>query len=432
MIKVNIDYFNLSILNAYDKDNYPFLLSNKKYLKNTSQYSILFTKPSKEIILKNIDDFDFLTRLNSKIKMNNIHNELPFIGGYFVYLSYELIAQIEKKINNKINTYPNIIAYAGKIDTAIIVNNATKKTFIINEYDDNYKVNNIIKDIDKAKQVKQKKQIIKTDIINNDRDEFISNVEKSKQYIKSGDIFQINLARFWQINLAKNYSAYDIYQQLCKKNPAPFSALASFAGMDIISASPERLFKLNNNIIQTRPIAGTRPRGVNDNYIKQELLNNSKERAEHVMLLDLERNDLGRICKYGSIKIDEFMIIESYSSVHHIVSNIVGELKKNINFKNIITAVFPGGTITGCPKVRCMEIIAELETSFRGAYTGSIGYISNNGKMDFNILIRSFIKKDNVLELNTGSGIVFDSNADTEADETEYKAKGMLGIFSNY
>ncbi len=432
MIKVNIDYFNLSILNAYDKDSYPFLLSSAIYLKNTSQYSILFTKPVAEIVLKNINDFDFLTKLNSKLEINNIDNELPFIGGYFVYLSYELIAQIEKKIKNIINKYPNIIAYAGKIDTAIIVNNATKETFIINEFDDNNKINKIIKDIYQAKQKKQKKQIIKANIINNDRYEFIKNIKKSKQYIKSGDIFQINLSRFWQINLVKNYSACDIYQKLCNKNPAPFSVLASFAGMDIISASPERLFKVANNTIQTRPIAGTRPRGVNDSYLKQELLSNNKERAEHIMLLDLERNDLGRICEYGSIHIDEFMIIESYPSVHHIVSNIVGELKENISFKNIITATFPGGTITGCPKVRCMEIITELETNTRGAYTGSIGYISNNNKMDFNILIRTFIKKDNILELRAGSGIVFDSNANNEANETEYKAQGMLEIFSNY
>jgi anthranilate synthase component 1 len=248
----------------------------------------------------------------------------------------------------------------------------------------------------------------------------------------AGDIFQANLSRKWQAKLKNNPDTIDIYHKLRKVNPAPFSAFASFAGFEIISSSPERLFSVENNIIQTRPIAGTRPRGdkISDDKLKTELSTNLKEQAEHLMLLDLERNDLGRVCEYGSVKVDEVMSIESYAFVHHIVSNISGKLKKNTTFADIITALFPGGTITGCPKIRSMQIIAELENKPRDAYTGSLGYISNCGKMDFNILIRTIIKQNDDISISAGAGIVYDSDPEKETLETEHKAIGMLKVFN--
>jgi anthranilate synthase component 1 len=189
---------------------------------------------------------------------------------------------------------------------------------------------------------------------------------------------------------------------------------------------------VNDNKIEMRPIAGTHPRGVGvqDESLKQRLINHPKEQAEHIMLLDLQRNDLGRVCEFGSIEIDEMMTLESYPYVHHIVSNIKGRLKPKINIAHLLRALFPGGTITGCPKIRCMQIIAELESGVRGAYTGSLGYISNNGKMDFNILIRSMVKQGKNLDFRAGAGIVFDSKAQRELEETEYKAQGILKIFA--
>jgi anthranilate synthase component 1 len=222
-----------------------------------------------------------------------------------------------------------------------------------------------------------------------------------------------------------------VYQALKQSNPAPFAALANFESFSIISSSPERLFSVNGSQIETRPIAGTHPRGngEEDDFLKQQLMNHPKEQAEHVMLLDLERNDLGRVCEYGSVDVNEVMGLETYPFVHHIVSNIKGKLKQGITIKDIICALFPGGTITGCPKVRCMQIIAELEQMPRQAYTGSLGYISSNGKMDFNILIRTISKQDKILTFRAGAGIVFDSIAQRELEETKHKAEGVLKIF---
>ena len=430
---ITISIPNLVHLNALNPSRYPFLLETKAKLKGEHHYSFLFTHPQDAIILNDIGQFSFLDKLDHCLSLEKNKSTQPFTGGYFVYLSYELIAQLEPKLAKKVtisNEFP--IAYAVKIDSAIIIDHDQNKAFIVDKDNNKNRINQIQKDLKTiANQTNQTKVNIQGSINNDDHDIFVKNIEKIKDYIKQGDVFQVNLSRLWQINLTKNHSANTLYQALQHHNPAPFSALASFSGFDIISSSPERLFSVSNKIIQTRPIAGTRPRGNSkqDTGLKQELLNHPKEQAEHIMLIDLERNDMGRICQYGSIKIDDLMMIETYPSVHHIVSNISGKLNKKTKFSDIIKAIFPGGTITGCPKIRCMEIIAQLENATnRGAYTGSIGYISNNGKMDFNILIRSLIKKDNNLSLRTGAGIVYDSDAKKEALETQYKAKGVLSI----
>ncbi|MBE8190347.1 MAG: aminodeoxychorismate synthase, component I, partial [Candidatus Thioglobus sp.] len=241
----------------------------------------------------------------------------------------------------------------------------------------------------------------------------------------------LNLSRKWSYELQKTASPAQIYQALKRSNPAPFAALAMFENFNIISSSPERLFSVAAGKVQTRPIAGTHPRGAGkaDERLKTQLKNHPKEQAEHIMLLDLERNDLGKICQYGSVKVNQTMGLESYQFVHHLVSNIIGELKSGVSIKELVSALFPGGTITGCPKVRCMQIIAELENSPRQAYTGSLGYISSNGKMDFNILIRSIIQQQNSLKFRAGAGIVFDSIAQQELAETKHKAEGILRIF---
>jgi anthranilate synthase component 1 len=196
-----------------------------------------------------------------------------------------------------------------------------------------------------------------------------------------------------------------------------------------MSSSPERLLSIQGNRVSTRPIAGTRPRGANpeqDAHIVRSLLGNEKERAEHVMLIDLERNDLGRVCVGGSVKVDEYMCVETYAHVHHIVSNVSGVLREAVSPIQVIRALFPGGTITGCPKVRCMEIIAELEACGRGAYTGSVGYLNRDGGCDLNILIRTITAQGGAIRFRAGAGIVADSNADAELAETRAKAKGLL------
>jgi anthranilate synthase component 1 len=219
-----------------------------------------------------------------------------------------------------------------------------------------------------------------------------------------------------------------LYAALRCANPAPFAGLLQQPGWSLASSSPERLLEIRHGIAQTRPIAGTRPRvaGDDDDARIHELVASPKERAEHVMLVDLERNDLGRVCVPGSVSVDERMVVESYAHVHHIVSNVRGVLHKGVTPGQAIAAVFPGGTITGCPKVRCMEIIAELEGVPRGAYTGALGYLNHNGDGDFNILIRTLELIGNEVGFRAGAGIVVDSEAEAELAETRAKARGML------
>ena len=232
-----------------------------------------------------------------------------------------------------------------------------------------------------------------------------------------------------------------MFRALSRQNPSSFAAMACLKNMTIISSSPERLVSVKNDIVETRPIAGTRPRHSDqqsDNALAEELLAHPKEQAEHIMLIDLERNDLGRVCRPGSIEVNELMVLESWQHVHHIVSNVRGKLENNKSPVDVLRAVFPGGgTITGCPKVRCIEILAEMEQQARGAYTGSLGYINNDGSMDFNILIRTMVRdrsgyntEHNKITFRAGGGIVSDSVAEKELEETRAKAKGLLKIFS--
>jgi anthranilate synthase component 1 len=262
-----------------------------------------------------------------------------------------------------------------------------------------------------------------------DPQQYLDAVARIHNYIVEGDVFQVNLSRCWRINLGQTVDAAVLFDNLGIHNPSPFSGLARWPDAAIISSSPERLVSVHGKTVETRPIAGTRPRSATaaaDVGLSDELMSNPKERAEHVMLIDLERNDLGRICVPGSIEVNELMVLESFAHVHHIVSNVRGTLRDDVLPGQVIRAVFPGGTITGCPKVRCMEIIAELEHEARGAYTGSMGYINRDGSMDLNILIRSMVYCGNELQLRAGAGIVADSVAAAELEETRSKARGLL------
>jgi anthranilate/para-aminobenzoate synthase component I len=253
-------------------------------------------------------------------------------------------------------------------------------------------------------------------------------VKRAKDYIKAGDIFQANLSQRVSAHVG-DISPWQIYSVLSSINPAPFSAFLDMGEYSIVSSSPERLVRIVGDMVETRPIAGTRPRGSDaegDRQMRADLLLNEKERAEHIMLIDLERNDLGKIADYSTVGVDELMITEDYSHVIHIVSNVTGKMAKGKNCFDAIRATFPGGTITGVPKVRCMEIIDELEPVTRGPYTGSIGYISFNGDMDLNIIIRTFVMKDQTAYVQAGAGIVADSDPEREYYETLKKAEALI------
>ncbi|HKO30309.1 MAG TPA: anthranilate synthase component I family protein [Nitrospiraceae bacterium] len=269
------------------------------------------------------------------------------------------------------------------------------------------------------------------------RDAYLQRVRRCQEYIAAGDVYQANLSHRFALEPLGSYDEgtnrqpyeQELYRRLQAVNPSPFSGLIHFDDVTLISSSPERLVRLHNRQADTRPIAGTRRRGFDtrdDQRLVDELLANEKERAEHLMLVDLERNDLGRVCRFGSVQVDEFMAIEQYSHVSHIVSNISGCLRPDATPFDLIQALFPGGTITGVPKIRCMEIIEELEPVRRGPYTGSFGYIGWNGNLDLNIVIRTLVWCKGKGYLQVGAGIVADSDPDKEYEETLQKAQAFF------
>ncbi|QFQ24169.1 aminodeoxychorismate synthase component I [Bacillus thuringiensis] len=252
---------------------------------------------------------------------------------------------------------------------------------------------------------------------------FMKAVECIQEYIGAGDVFQVNLSTRQERTLQTH--PLEIYTSLREINPSPYMGYLELGDFQIVSGSPELLIKKQGTEVSTRPIAGTRSRGADeqeDEELARELIENEKERAEHVMLVDLERNDLGRVCKYGTVEVDEFMVIEKYSHVMHIVSNVRGEVEEDKDAFDLVKAVFPGGTITGAPKIRTMEIIEELEPVRRGIYTGSIGWIGYSGDTELNIVIRTLLAKDGKAHVQAGAGIVIDSNPENEYKESLKKA----------
>jgi len=434
---------DLLALHESKSDTYPYYLESSavETVQGSESFDILFAYPQQllekktdeQVYLNNklVEKTDFLQKFDSLwVNEKNQYSEsgLPFLGGWFVYLGYELVNEIEPglSLTNFDNALP--IAFASRVPVALMYSHKDDVTFLVCEKEFEKYSANVEQDIHDLTEQPDKYQ--DTHIVNEElADRYTDSIQKILQYIKDGDVFQVNLSRAWNSKANNQLNASEIYRKLRTTNPAPFSALVKHGRASIVSSSPERLVRVKNNKVETRPIAGTRPRGKSssdDQKLREELLNNYKERAEHIMLIDLERNDLGRISQPGTINVDELMTIETYAHVHHIVSNISGKLKENTKPGEVLRAVFPGGTITGCPKVRCMEIINELEQAPRSAYTGSLGYVNQNGDMDFNILIRTLIVNGDEIQFRAGAGIVADSIPENELKETRAKAKGML------
>lgn len=371
---------------------------------------------------------------------------LPFASGWQLYLGYELAGQVEPVLAPLLSTEADsVIAQARRVRGALLFNHRLNQAWCCLEMASETLLEKIETDIQVAELKGNKDSIEFCSVQEDAAENFESAVGKTLQYIHDGDVFQVNLSRAWRLQCDAALPSQTIYQQLVNNNPAPFSAWLSVAGeqgFELISSSPERLVSItfdadeNDAWVNTRPIAGTRPRMPakehNQRYL-DELRQSPKENAEHLMLIDLERNDLGRVCKPGSIEVNELMSIESFAHVHHIVSNVRGKKRDGVTAGEVIAAVFPGGTITGCPKVRCMQIIAELEACERGAYTGAVGYLGLDGRMDLNIVIRSLVRSHKTpesLTLRAGAGIVADSNAQHELAETRAKANSVLRAFS--
>ncbi len=419
---------DLLALHEIRPGRYPHLLESVAR-GGTGRFDILFAFPGHSLALAALDDFDFLSSLDqcwSQERLHAAYPALPFRGGWFLYLGYELAGQVEPVLRLPQQPQSLPMAMATRIPAAVICDHAAGETWLVAEQGEGELLEAIQDDLAHAT-APQQHTLVSPRLIEEPAERFLEGVERIKRFIVEGDVFQVNLSRAWRGELAGDLTAHEIYRRLRRHNPGPFAGLASFSDGAVISSSPERLVSVTDGTVQTRPIAGTLPRRPgSDTAIAAELLGNPKERAEHVMLIDLERNDLGRVSVPGSVQVDELMVAETYAHVHHIVSNIRGRLRDEVTPGEVIRAVFPGGTITGCPKVRCMEIIAELEQQARGAYTGSMGYLNRNGDMDLNILIRTISLSGNMLNLRAGAGIVADSQPQRELEETRAKARGML------
>jgi para-aminobenzoate synthetase component 1 len=351
-----------------------------------------------------------------------------FPGGFFGYFAYDLAGQIERLPRRARRDRPVPQLWLDWVDlTAIYDHDAG--TLTLATLDSSVNLQALEQEVRQALRAPLSSFV--PPVISPPRpllrqEEFVTIVERVRDYIAAGDIYQANLSCRFDGAFVGN--AGDLYGRLRRINPSPFAALLRSPGLEIVSSSPERLVSLHDGLAETRPIAGTRRRGGSrpeDARLGEELLAHPKERAEHIMLLDLERNDLGKVCRPGSVTVDELMALERYSHVTHIVSNVRGELCHDQGPFDLIRATFPGGTITGVPKKRCMEIIEELEPVGRGTYTGSAGYVSVTGDMDLNILIRTFQKFDDEITYQVGAGIVADSVPEREWEECLAKGEAL-------
>ena len=405
--------------------------NDRSYLIEDKSKKRIKGSPDK-IIEKIIESFNFKTP-------TSLPPICSLISGYFSYDSIRYIEKIPNKCKDDLKL-PDVRLL--RPQTVIIHDNLKKKIFyIVNVFKDkkisNYKkvylrikedIERLLMESSFKKTSPQRTSFSNFKVKSNtSKNKFLAMITKAKKYIKLGDIFQVVLSQRFEAKLSK--SPLDIYKKLRNTNPSPFMYFFNFTDFQIIGASPEILVRLRDNKITVRPIAGTRPRGKDvkeDNFLAKDLLNDKKELSEHLMLLDLGRNDAGKVSKINSIKVTESFIIEKYSHVMHIVSNVIGIYNKKFTKFKTLLAGFPAGTVSGAPKIRAMEIIDELETSKRKVYAGGIGYFSSNGEFDTCIALRTAIAKEDKFYVQAGAGIVADSNPIKEYEETINKAKALL------
>ncbi len=424
--------FDLLRIHNAAPGRYPFLLESVVHGTPQARFDLLLAFPGRRIVAEEGSE-PFLNRLDRAWREHPCFGTrtpagLPFAGGWFLYLGYELAGQIEPGLELPKEGPSLPIAMAVAMAGALIVDHQAGALHLVAEPGGETLIETMRADIAALAEEQEEDLSIEAGLEEDPPRRFLDGVERIRRYIREGDVFQVNLSRAWRGTL-KRGDATALYRNLRRHNPAPFAALMRWDDKAVISSSPERLIEIRGDRIATRPIAGTRPRGRDERSdldLSRTLMSHPKERAEHVMLIDLERNDLGRVCRPGTVEVDELMVLESYAHVHHIVSNVRGRLRPGVTPGEAIAATFPGGTITGCPKVRCMEIIAELEGCRRGPYTGSLGYLGHDGSMDLNILIRTLLLEGRDLTFRTGAGIVADSVPERELEETRAKARGLL------
>jgi para-aminobenzoate synthetase component 1 len=399
--------------------------------------------------------FDVLGRLLEIYKLDHCPSPVPFLGGAVGYFSYDLCHFVERLPFTAIDDLKLPESYFAFYDAILAFDHLEERAYLVvtgfPEMEEGQRLRRARMRLEELKtwlyaasptqQVplprrerlgegefqptpENRKILLKS---NCTPEEYIKAVDRVREYIAAGDVFQVNLSQRFESDLP--YPPYELYKRLRRVNPAPFASYLNFQGVSIVSASPERFLKVQGDLVETRPIKGTRPRGrdaVEDQSLAQELTYSVKDRAENVMIVDLERNDLGRVCRYGTVKVAELAILETFPTVFHLTSTIVGKLRRGKSNIDLLKATFPGGSITGAPKVRAMEIIDELEPTKRSVYTGSIGYLGFNEDLDINIVIRTFLIKEGKAYFQVGGGIIYDSDPEAEYMETLDKAKALI------
>jgi para-aminobenzoate synthetase component 1 len=425
--------------------SHPVLLESTFREREIGRYSLVSAEPflvvkskRSEITVQNDvavkvysgNPFPFLRGLLREYELKD-HNELPFAGGAIGYFAYDLNQHLERLPNWTLDDLLLPDMYFCFYDWGLLFDHFKEKSTLV--YLDGRKTASKVKQIKKLFQEKtvvpkfkasSKKVVVKSNFKKRD---YLEATKKAKEYIFAGDIFQVNLSQRLEAPLFLH--PFLLYQILQRLNPAPFAAYLGFEDLTVVSSSPERFLKVDGQQVETRPIKGTRPRGQNSEEEERfflELFFSEKDRAENLMIVDLERNDLSKVSEAGSVRVHELFKVERYATVFHLVSIVKSVLRKDMDLIDLLEATFPGGSITGAPKVRAMEIIEELEPTKRSVYTGSLGYLSFNQKMDLNIVIRTFIVKDDTAYFQVGGGIVADSQPEAEYQETLDKAKALI------
>jgi para-aminobenzoate synthetase component 1 len=399
--------------------------------------------------------FDTIGRLLEPYRLDHCPAPVPFLGGAVGYFSYDLCHFTERLPSTALDDLRLPESCLAFYDTVLAFDHLEKKAFIVAtgfpELEEGQRLRRARMRLEQTKdwlhaasatqetspsgsttlgdselESQHESQAI-TLKSNFTPEEYMRAVNRVREYIAAGDVFQVNLSQRFEADL--RISAFELYKRLRAVNPAPFSGYLNFPEVTIVSASPERFLKVQGDLVETRPIKGTRPRGrdsVEDERLADELTHSAKDRAENLMIVDLERNDLGRVCRYGTVKVTELAILETFPTVFHLTSTVTGNLRRGKSNIDLLKATFPGGSITGAPKVRAMEIIDEIEPTRRSVYTGSIGYLSFNEDMDIDIVIRTFLIKEGRAHFQVGGGIIYDSDPEAEYVETLDKARALI------
>jgi para-aminobenzoate synthetase component 1 len=432
------------IYSLFKEESNTILLDSARDEENLGRYSFIGINPFLTFKTKNGWCYkgdkeyvgDTFTELNKILEKYHVENntKLPFVSGGIGYFSYDLARELEEIPDITKEDIEVPYCYFNFFDNIVIVDNLEKTTYIsslgiLKPHKES--IESIKTSIQKGHKVTYTNGLRTTNKFTSvfKKNDYINMLSKVRAYIKSGDIYITNLSQRFSCSIRQ--SAYEIYKNLRHINPAPFSAFMNFEDYNIICSSPERFLRIKDRMVETRPIKGTMPRGINemeDYKNKNILVNSEKDKAELLNVVDLERNDLSKVCKPNSVKVTQLNKLEEYSTVFHLVSTVVGKLKDGVGPLECIKACFPGGSITGTPKIRSMEIIEELEPVRRNIYTGSLGYLGFDGNIDLNIIIRTILIKNDKAYFSVGGGITWDSKEELEYEETLDKAKALMRV----